>query len=402
MTVAHASRRFLRVTLSLALLALLSLCAATAFAQQNLVYINGNITATGQNAVIALVNDGAGNLSPLAGSPFATGGTGVGPASNPMVDAQWDSDGEVMINPQGTLLFAVNGHSNNVSAFKINADGSLSAVAGSPFASGGTQPASIAYKDNALGNGTSMMVVVNKDSDPLQTSTTPNYVTFTVGAGGVLHLNNGSTYTITAGASPSMALWRRGAGEGFIGVEFMAGTISSYSLNRQGVMANVNSVTLPAPSPAGVGAVMNPNVKGLYLTLPPDHAVGVYSYDNTGKLSFVKTANNAGLAICWAAVNAAGTRLYTAETASGTMSVYDISNAKSPVQLQHLTVSGTGALPDHMKVDPTGKFLYVLDRLGVLHVFDILSDGTVAENHTPYNLGLPSGTVPLGVQVLMK
>jgi 6-phosphogluconolactonase (cycloisomerase 2 family) len=402
MTIANAAGRFLHATKWITLLSIVSLCAATAFAQQNLVYINGNITATGQNAVIALVNDGAGNLSPLSASPFLTGGTGVGPATNPMVDAQWDSDGEVMINPEGTLLFAVNGHSNNISSFKINADGSLTAVKGSPFNSGGTQPASIAYKDNALGNGTSMMVVVNKDSDPLQTPTNPNYVTFQVGAGGVLHLNNGSSYTITAGASPSMALWRRGAGEGFIGVEFMAGTISSYTLNRSGIMSNVNSLTLPSPSPAGVGAVMNPNVKGLYLTLPPDHAVGVYSYDSTGKLNFVSTANNAGLAVCWAALNAAGTRLYTAETASGTISVYDITNSKAPVQLQHIAVSGTGALPDHMKVDPTGKFLYVLDRLGVLHVFDIQTDGTVAENHTPYSLGLPAGTVPLGVSVLMK
>ena len=55
-----------------------------------------------------------------------------------------------------------------------------------------------------------------------------------------------------------------------------------------------------------------------------------------------------------------------------------------------------------MKVDPTGQFLYVLDRLGVLHVLNIASDGTVTENLTPYNLGLPSGTVPLGVEVLTK
>jgi hypothetical protein len=84
------------------------------------------------------------------------------------------------------------------------------------------------------------------------------------------------------------------------------------------------------------------------------------------------------------------------------MSVYDLTNTKKPVQLQHMAVSGVGALPTHMKVDPTGQFLYILDRLGVLHVFDIAADGTVAENHTPYNLGLPSGTVPLGVSVLMK
>jgi 6-phosphogluconolactonase (cycloisomerase 2 family) len=401
MSVAKTNRRFLSPSLLLTALVLL-LCAATAFAQKNLVYINANITSTNGNGVIALVNDGAGNLTPLAGSPFATGGTGVGPASDPMVDAQWDSDGEVALNASGTLLFAVNGHSNNISAFKINADGSLTAVAGSPFASQGQQPASLAFKDNALGNGTSMMVVVNKDSDFLQTHTAPNYVTFTVGAGGVLTFNSGSTKTLTPGTSPSQAIWRRGAGNGFIGVEFMAGTVSSYTLTRNGIMSPVNSLSLPGPTPVGVGAVLHPNLKGLYLTLPPDHAVGVYGYDSTGKMNFIRTANNQGLAICWAATDAAGTRLYTSETASGTMTVYDISNSKNPVQLQHLAVSGTGALPTHLKVDPTGKFLYVLDRLGVLHVMDIQADGTVAENHTPFNLGLPSGTVPLGVQVLSK
>jgi len=395
MTIAHLNRRFF-VVAALAI----AVCAAPALAQKNLVYINGNIASAGQNAVIVLVNDGSGNLTPLAGSPFLTGGTGVG--TPPSGDADWDSDGEIAINAAGTLLYAVNGDSNNIAAFKLNSDGSLTTITGSPFASGGPQPASLAYKDNALGNGKSEMVVVNKDSDPLQTPTAPNYTTFTVGVGGVLTLNSGSTFTLPAGTSPAMALIRRGAPTGFFGVEFMAGTISSYKLTRQGIMSVTNSVAMPGPTPVGVGAVLHPTVKGLYLTLPADHQVQVYGYDSTGKLGSVGSATNQGLAVCWAAVNATGTRLYTSETASGTITVYDLTNTKKPVQLQHLAVSGTGALPTHMKVDPTGQFLYVLDRLGVLHVFNIASDGTVAENLTPYNLGLPAGTVPLGVQVLMK
>ena len=398
MTVAQLTRRFLLVA-ALATLTM-ALCASPALAQKNLVYINGNIAVSGQNAVIVLVNDGTGHLTPLAGSPFLTGGTGVG--IPPSGDADWDSDGEVAINAAGTLLYAVNGDSNNIAAFKLNSDGSLTTITGSPFASGGPQPASIAYKDNALGNGSSEMVVVNKDSDPLQTPTAPNYTTFTVGAGGVPTLNTGSTFTLPVGASPAMALIRRGATTGFIGIEFMAGTVSSYKLTRAGIMSVTNSVTMPGPTPVGVGAVLHPTVKGLYLTLPADHQVQVYGYDSTGKLGSVGSAQNQGLAVCWAAVNATGTRLYTSETASGTISVYDLTNTKKPVQLQHMAVSGTGALPTHMKVDPTGQFLYVLDRLGLLHVLNIASDGTVTESLTPYNLGLPSGTVPLGVQVLMK
>jgi 6-phosphogluconolactonase (cycloisomerase 2 family) len=394
MKVANLTLRFLLVTV------LAALCAAPALAQKNLIYINGNIASSGQNAVIVLVNDGTGNLTPLAGSPFLTGGTGVG--IPPSGDADWDSDGEVAINAAGTLLYAVNGDSNTIAAFKLNADGSLTTITGSPFASGGPQPASIAYKDNALGNGQSEMVVVNKDSDPLQTPTAPNYTSFTVGVGGVLHLNPGSAFTLPVGSSPAMALFRQGATTGFFGIEFMAGTVSSYKLTRAGIMSVTNSVAMPGPTPAGVGAVLHPTIKGLYLTLPPDHQVEAYGYDATGKIGPVGSAQNQGLAVCWDSINAAGTRLYTSETASGTMSVYDLTNTKKPVQLQHMAVSGVGALPTHMKVDPTGQFLYILDRLGVLHVFDIAADGTVAENHTPYNLGLPSGTVPLGVSVLMK
>jgi hypothetical protein len=267
----------------------------------------------------------------------------------------------------------------------------------------GPQPASIAYRENGFGGGVSSMVVVNKDSDPLQTPTNPNYVTFRASATGVLTFNQGSTLTLPANSSPSAAMMRyRTTAAGFVGVEFMAGTLSSYSGTPNGALTVVNSLTLPNPTPLGVGAIMHPMRRGLYVTLPVDHAVGVYSYDTTGTLSFVRTVANQGLAICWISMDAAATRLYTSETASGTISVYDITNPSNPVQLQHIAVQGTAPLPAHSIVDPTGKFLYVLDRNGLLHVFDILSDGTVAENHTPYNLGLPAKTVPLGLAVVMK
>ncbi|MBZ5703867.1 MAG: lactonase family protein [Acidobacteriia bacterium] len=404
MTIANTDRRFFSLAISAALLIfVLSLGSVpVAHAQQNLIYINGNITVTGQNAVIALVNDGAGNLTSVPGSPFPTGGTGVAGTGNPLADAQWDSDGEVMLNKAGTLLFAVNGHSNNISAFKLNANGTLTAVAGSPFASGGTQPASIGYKDNALGNGVSIMMVANKDSDPFQTATRPSYTSFTVSSDGVLTMNAGSTTLLPAGSSPAQVLVRNSGPPYFFGVLYFGKRISSYKMSRAGIMTRISSMATPFDA---VGAVFHPIVKAIYLTLPPNSQVNVYGYDTTGKLSSAGTATNQGMAVCWAATNAAGTRLYTAETLSGTISVYDITNSKTPVQLQHLAVSadgGTAPLPSHMKIDPTGKFLYVLDRNGFLHVFDVAADGTVTENHAPFNLGLPASTVPLDVAVLMK
>jgi len=386
---------------ALAWLMLVCTLGATTFAQQNLVYIDGNITTAGQNAVIGMVNDGTGKLTPLPGSPFLTGGTGVGPASNGG-DAQWDSDQEVVINPEGTLLFAVNGHTNNFSVFNLNSDGTLSPISGSPFASNGPQPASFGYKDNALGGGTSMMVVVNKDADPLQTPTAPNYTTFTVSSSGVATFNTGSTFNLPTGAAPGQALIRHNTPTGFFGVEFMSGKISSYKVNRSGVLSTTNSLSVPGPKPLDVGAVLHPTVRGLYLALPGDAQIGVYSYNTTGTLKFLRTVANQGVSVCWLAVNGAGTRLYSSEPMSSSITVYDLTNPKQPIQLQHLTVMGTGAVPAHLRLDPTGQFLYVLDRLAVLHVLNVAADGTVSENLPPLNLGLPSGTVPLGLAVLMK
>ncbi len=401
MTTPRTGHGLLRLASIACLFALLCALSTTTFAQQNLVYIDGNITTSGQNAVIGLVNDGTGHLTPLPGSPFLTGGTGVGPGAGG-TDETWDSDQEVIVNPEGTLLFAVNGDSNNFAVFNLKSDGTLSAIAGSPFASGGSQPASFGYKDNALGAGTSMMVVVNKAADPLQATTAPSYTTFSVNSAGVPTLNAGSSFTIATGAAPGQAIIRRGAPTGFFGVEFMAGKISSYKVNRTGILSTTNSLTVPGPKPVDVGAVLHPTVKGLYLALPGDAQIAVYSYNSTGTLKFLNTVANQGVSVCWLTVNAAGTRLYSSEPMSGTISVYDLTNPKLPVQLQHISLMGTAPVPAHMRLDPTGAFLYVLDRTGILHVLNVNSDGTVTENLTPFSLGLPTGTVPLGLAVLMK
>ena len=388
-----------RVTLFLALALWFLGSVPGAFAQKNLVYINGNITATGQNAVIALLNDGAGNLTPLAGSPFATGGTGVAGAGDLLDDAQWDSDGELAINSAGTLLFAVNGHSNNFSAFNLNADGTLTLIPGSPFASGGTQPASIGYKDNALGSGVSMMVMANKDSDPFQTQTAPNYTTFQVSATGVPTLNAGSTFTLPVGSSPAHILVPRKAPQFFFGILFLGKNVSTYKLSRAGMMTKTSSLNTTG---ANVGGVLHPKVRDMYVTMPGVNKLTVMSYDTANNLSLVTTLPSPGDAPCWAATNKAGTRLYIGETVSGSVTVYDITDPENLVQLQHLVLSGTMPYATHTRLDPTEKFLYVLDRQRVLHVLDVAGDGTVAENRAPFNLGLSVGNVPLGLSVLRK
>src|SRR5205085_1160900 len=104
--------------------------------------------------------------TPLLGSPYFTGGFGV---TGIFEDNQFDSDGELLTNSAGSLLFAVNGGSNSISGFNVGADGSLTLTAGSPFDSGGQDPVSLAMKERVYSNGDSLIVVTNKASDPLQT-----------------------------------------------------------------------------------------------------------------------------------------------------------------------------------------------------------------------------------------
>jgi 6-phosphogluconolactonase (cycloisomerase 2 family) len=374
-----------------------------ALAQSNLVYVESNIIgangtcSSNCNSVFGFSNDGAGNLTPLNGSPYLTGGVGVFWDGIPGQDAGVDADQQLIINPKGTLLFAVNGDTNTIAAFTINSDGSLTAVSGSPFASNGSEPISLGFKYHPITGD--ILTVANKASDPNQGAATPNYTSFKVSTGGAMTLIANSTYNLASGASPSQVLTRPG-GSLFIGIEFLSNTVASYQLNPNGTITQISKLTPPGANPSPLGGVFHPTKQGLYVGLPAENQVAVYVYNTSGVLSLSKVVSNQGSAVCWLAVNPAGTRLYTSETASGTLTVYDITLPSVPKQLQHMAVTGTGALPTNLALDPTGNFLYVVDRLSVLHVINVLADGTLSETITPVPLPTPAGTTPFGLAVL--
>ena len=55
--------------------------------------------------------------TPLAGSPFPTGGLGI---TFTTALGPFDSDQEIIVNSTHTLLFAVNGGSDTIAVFRIN------------------------------------------------------------------------------------------------------------------------------------------------------------------------------------------------------------------------------------------------------------------------------------------
>jgi len=398
MAVATTSRK-LAHGLLLAVFALLacSLVSVSAHAQLNLVYIEISNPALHGNVVLGFSNDGTGKLTKLPHSPYQAKGFGT---TGIWSDVQFDSDGEMIANAAGTQMFAVSGHSNTVTVFNINTDGSMRALPGAPVQSGGQQPASLALKENVLPNGVSIMVVMNKASDPGQTGGVPNYTTFDVSTTGVMTLNAGSTFNLPTGTSPAQVMPRPGKLVQYFADEFMNNKLVTYQANSSGILTEISEALA---SSVTLGAVVEPGTqKAVYTGEPMAGLIAAFSYDQLGNLALLNEVSNSGALVCWLAENTAGTRLYTSETMSGTVSVYDTTGAAKPLQLQHFSLAA-GSLPAHLKLDPTGNFLYVNDRLGMLHVLTVSQvDGTLSEPNAPLALHLPAGSVPMAVVTLMK
>ena len=398
MFIAHAFRRFTLGAMSAAfgLLTFSFAFLTPARAQLNLVYVESSNSGTKGNAVLGFKNDGTGKLTKLARSPYITGGTGP---TGVFTDVQFDSDNEIIANSGGTLMFAVNGHSNNITVFSINTDGSLKKV-GSPIASGGQDPVSLGLKENVLPNSVSVLMAMNKAADPGQTGGIPGYTTFDVTTAGVMTMNTGSTFNLPAGTAPASLLARPGKFVQFFALEFMNDKVVTYQVNNLGIITSIS--TAVAPGPTQGGAVLPGTKKAVYAGLPTLSQVQVVTYNSGGTLTLGKQIANAGTLVCWLTENTAGTRLYTSESGSGTITVYDSSAPSAPKQLQHFSLAA-GSEPAHLKLDPTGAFLYVVDRKGSLHVLNVSpTDGTLTETVTPVLLGLPVGAIPQGLVTLMK
>jgi hypothetical protein len=142
------------------------------------VYVESNLQSANGNSIFAFQRNSDGSLSPLGGSPFLTGGGGV--QYTGFVFGPYDSDQNLVVDSRRRLLFAVNSVSDTIAVFNVNSDGSLKAIPGSPFPSGGTNPVSLGLAGNNL-------FVVNKNGDYARMSSLqPNYTALQIASDGSL------------------------------------------------------------------------------------------------------------------------------------------------------------------------------------------------------------------------
>ena len=233
---------------SVAAAGLFTLYSANSQAQTTYIYSESNSAQEPMgNAIYALRNDGLGKLTPLAGSPYPSGGLGVRARGG----TEFNADQEVITNEAGTLLYAVNGHSNSVSGFAINADGTLTPLRHSPYASGG-QDRLASVSREAFSSSRIRMKTRQDIGDDV-----PNYTSFTVARNGSLRMNAGSTIDLAQGSSPSQAMtWDKG--HVVFGLELLTSRIAGYSFDRNGIMTEVGSIAPPTETDAFLGEILHP------------------------------------------------------------------------------------------------------------------------------------------------
>ena len=383
------------------------------------VYVESNLSAPNSNSIYAFQRGPNGQLQRLAGSPFATGGTGVtyaGYSTGP-----FDSDQEIIVNSQQTLLFAVNAGSNTISVFNINKGGSLSPVEGSPFPAGGAAPVSLAI------NGNTLYVANQGGTLGAASSMLPNYVAMRIEGDGVLRPIDDQTndtsrdfqssVSVSIGSSPSQA-YLPPASNLLFGADFEGGLLQRFQYDGVGRLHELSPIALPASEfndtttgrlPLGLWS--NPRQPILYVGYVTANKMGVYRYDAAGSLKFLRTVSNAGQGICWIRSNSAGDRLYTTDTTTNQVSVYDAQDAAYPVEIQTFSLAGAGnGFQEGLSGDE--KSLYVLSQRSaastpegqgnVLHSLTVNADGTLSENAAPVVFNVPAGVRPQGIAVVSQ
>jgi 6-phosphogluconolactonase (cycloisomerase 2 family) len=381
------------------------------------VYVESNNPDLAENAVLAFRRDPSdGSLTQIG--TYATNGTGQ--FNLPKVLGPDDSDQEVVATPDGRFLFAVNQGSNSITSFRIGYDGGLDYLG--TVDSGGVQPVSLGIAGDRL-------YVANRGDETANHDGTvaPNYTGFTINNEGWLSAIPGSTVTFPVGTSPAQALISRTGRFLFADIFGIPNTsapqdntIAPFLIKPDGTLqlAPGGNVGAPVDPPLLLGTASHPTLNIVYAGLTGANEVGVFTYNETGRLDFVTDVPDQGAAGCWCVVSGDGRFLYVATTGTDSIGVFSLADPLNPVQIQEFALphadGDQGQTADfQIGLDPTGQSLYVVNqstnatgtnhRGNQLHTLSVAADGTVSEPQDPIVFApgdVPANAHPQGVAVV--
>ena len=162
--------------------------------------------------------------------------------------------------------------------------------------------------------------------------------------------------------------------------------------------------------PAGLAS--DPRQKILYAQVANLDETIVYRWNDDARLTFVRAIPNPGSFLpCWTHVNAAGTRMYSGNAGSDSLTVFDISrNPTDPRPIQTVRAQRPGN-PWNFQIDPTGHVIFLLDMRATrqipagkgnqLHALRIGPGGLLTEERSsPVKIPVPVGTNPVGLAIV--
>jgi 6-phosphogluconolactonase len=336
----------------------------------------------GANTIDAFARHADGSVTPLAGAPFAAGGAGTG--------AGLASQGAIQVTRDGRYLLAVDAGSNQVSVLRLT-PGGVPVLVGHPVASGGIQPVSVAVSPSGL------VYVANSGAAG------SNYSGFRLLPDGTLVPIPGATFAVP-GDSGLGDVFFNAFGNHLIGTRTGTSQIDSFVVLPGGRLLPAHGSPFTGQGLGQLGAEFSPARPGQLFVSNAHNGAGLgtisaYRDGLLGQLTPVGASPypDGQTAPCWVEISHDGRYLFTVNTGSANISSYAISPDGSLTLIGSTPIRGGGADID-ARLSPDGRTLTV-DGSGahILSVFAV-SGGHLTEvpsSPTP----LPAGGAPAGLVV---
>ncbi|HEU4390087.1 MAG TPA: beta-propeller fold lactonase family protein, partial [Blastocatellia bacterium] len=315
-------------------------------------------------------------------STYLTGGRGNGRVV--------DSQSPLVANAEGTLLFAVNPGSDDVSVMSIAENGSLDPV-GAPAPTRGVEPASL-----ALANG--LLYIANK-GDLVEP---PSYSGFRVSADGALERIK-RRIVLNIGDNPTQVLFSRD-GRRLIGIRFGSGGLDVFAVKPTGRLRGLATLDQQRGPFAGV---FNPRAED-QLVIADARLPGAASYqlqddDALSRLSLVSNAPER--AACWIAMHSDGTRAWVSNTGTSSLSLFAMeADGRLSLSGSHSTAA-YGRAPFELALDAESRFLYELNTGAGSQSIHVMQVGGNPVDGGLTDVGavtVPIGSSPIGLAVVQK
>jgi 6-phosphogluconolactonase (cycloisomerase 2 family) len=343
-----------------------------------------NDNTAGTNTIAAFDRHADGTLTALNGSPFAAGGAGTGAAIG--------SQGALQVTSDGKYLLAVDAGSNQVSVLRINSDGELKPVGGGPVSSGGSKPVSIAV------HGSLVYVANAADGDS-------NYTGYTLNPGGHLQPLAGSTVPLPDGSSPGDVLFSAD-GSRLVGTRVGTSLIDSFIVRRDGLLTAAAASPFAAQGLGPFGSEFRPTdstqlfVSNAHNVGPGTGTISAFSDASDGALTSIGSSPYGDLetAPCWVEISHDGQFLFTVNTASHSISRYAIATDGSLSLLGSTSLGAAGVGAEDARLGPNGNTLWVVDS-GARAVSAFAVDRGNLTELSSSPTALPAGSSPFGIVV---